>query len=65
MKQTGCLLVSWDFSKGKDKAVVLVGERNLYNGRTDILHLFTGQEAYDIYNKLTRKEDYNESSGNV
>lgn len=56
MKQTGCLLVSWDFSKGRDKAVVLVGERDLISGKTDILNLFSGQDAFDIYNKLTEKE---------
>ena len=48
----GCLLVSFDF--GIDEPIVLVGN----NSKTapdgvEIINAFQGQDAIDIYNKLT------------
>jgi hypothetical protein len=54
MKTSGAVIVSWDFSHGKDKTIVLVGEQN--NGKVDVINAFQGQEALDIYNKLTTKK---------
>lgn len=48
----GCLLVSFDF--GNDEPIVLVGDKSKSApGDVDIINAFQGQEAIDIYNKLT------------
>ena len=46
----GAFIVSWDFSNGKDKEVLLVGEKK--EGRIDIVNAFQGEEAVEIYKKL-------------
>ena len=51
MESKGCYLVSWDFTNGKDKSIVLVGiqkdkDLNVING-------FSGKEAEEIIEKLT------------
>lgn len=43
MKSTDSVIVSWDFSRGKD-----VGSQK--NGRVDA---YQGKEAYELYRKLT------------
>lgn len=56
-KTNGCFVVSWDFNHGADKDLVIVGERA--NGKLDIINAFQGQDARDIYNKLsTVKEEF-------
>lgn len=56
-KTNGCFVVSWDFNHGEDKDLVIVGERA--NGKLNIINAFQGQEARDIYNKLsTVKEEF-------
>ena len=56
-KTNGCFVVSWDFNHGEDKDLVIVGERA--NGKLNIINAFQGQEAHDIYNKLsTVKEEF-------
>lgn len=47
----GAYVVSWDFSHGKDVGVLIVGSQQ--NGKMDIVNAFQGQEAYDIYEKLS------------
>lgn len=49
-------IVSWDFTRGKDVGVLIVGKKR--DDKTiDIVNAFQGQEAYDIYEKLsTRKK---------
>jgi hypothetical protein len=54
MQPYGAVIVSWDFSHGKDKTIVLVGKQN--NGKVDVINAFQGQDAIDIYNKLTGKK---------
>ena len=44
-------IVSWDFTRGKDVGVLIVGKQ--HNGKIDIVNAFQGQEAYDIYKKLS------------
>lgn len=52
MIKTGSVIVSWDFSKGEDIGVLLVGKQHL--GRNvEIVNAFQGQDAVDIYKKLT------------
>lgn len=50
MKMNGSFIVAWDFSNGKDKEVLLVGEKK--EGRIDIVNAFQGEEALEIYKKL-------------
>lgn len=50
-KTNGCFVVSWDFNHGEDKDLVIVGER--INGELKNINGFQGQEARDIYNKLS------------
>lgn len=49
---SGAYIVSWDFSHGDDKAILLVG-RQKSKGNVDIINAFQGQEAIDIYKKLS------------
>lgn len=47
----GAYIVSWDFSHGTDKGVLIVGEQK--DGVMHIVNAFAGEEAYDIYKKLS------------
>lgn len=51
LKVNECLLVSVDFTKGEDTGVLIVGRQA--NGKVNIVNAFQGQEAVDIYHKLT------------
>ena len=56
-KTNGCFVVSWDFNHGKDKDLIVVGERQ--NGKLVIINAIQGQEARNIYEKLsTPKEGF-------
>lgn len=48
---SGAYVVSWDFSKGKDVGVLIVGKQ--IKKKMEIVNAFQGQEAYDIYEKLS------------
>lgn len=47
-----CLLVSFDFTRGKDVGVAVVGRRFGVDG-TEIVNAFQGEEAWELYKKLT------------
>ena len=47
----GAYIVAWDFSHGEDVDVLIVGEKK--NGVMNIVNAFQGQEARDIYEKLS------------
>lgn len=51
-KTTRSVLVSWDFSNGKDEGILLVGAKEK-NQAVTIVNAFKGQEAWDLYQKLT------------
>ena len=51
----GAFIVSWDFSHGNDKAILLVG--NKVDSKMDVINAFQGQEAIDIYEKLSKKKE--------
>lgn len=51
---SGAYVVSWDFSNGNDVGVLLVGIRR--NGQLKTVNAFQGEEAYDIYKKLSTKK---------
>ena len=61
-EEHGCLLVSFDF--GIDEPILLVGNKSKkIKGDVDIINAFKGQDAIDIYNKLTvvkKKGEINE-----
>lgn len=50
----GAYVVSWDFTHGKDVGVLLVG--NKQNGKMDVINAFQGEEAYELYMKLTTQK---------
>lgn len=54
-KTNGAVIVSWDFSNGKDADILLVGKQN--KGVVDVINAFQGQDALDIYEKLVPKEE--------
>lgn len=54
-KLSGAVIVSWDFSNGFDTGVLLVGKKNPRQD-VEIINAFQGQEAWDIYKKLTTVE---------
>ena len=47
----GSYIVAWDFSHGEDIDVLIVGEQK--NNTMNIINAFQGQEARDIYEKLS------------
>lgn len=47
----GAYIVSWDFTHGKDNDVLLVGKQT--KGVMRVVNAFQGEEARDIYEKLT------------
>lgn len=53
-KTNGAVIVSWDFSNGKDADILLVGKQN--KGVVDVINAFQGQDARDIYEKLMPKD---------
>lgn len=53
-ESTGSVIVSWDFSHGKDVGILLVGKQT--NGRVDVVNAFQGAEAEELYRKLTVKK---------
>lgn len=54
---SGAYVVSWDFTRGKDVGVLIVGKQE--KGTMKIVNAFQGQEAYDIYERLStvKKKD--------
>lgn len=51
MKSTDSVIVSWDFSHGKDVGVLIVG--NQKNGQVEVINAYQGEEAYELYRRLT------------
>lgn len=52
MDSKGCYLVSWDFTNGKDKSIVLVGVQEK-GKEVEVVNAFEGPEAEDIITKLS------------
>lgn len=51
----GAFIVSWDFSHGNDKAILLVGSQA--SGKMEVVNAFAGREAIDIYEKLSNVKE--------
>lgn len=54
-KTSGAYVVSWDFTHGNDVGVLIVGQQE--KSKMTIVNAFQGQEAFDIYMKLTNKKE--------
>lgn len=55
LKETDAVVVSWDFSKGIDDGVMLIGHQDKNQIGIPIMNIVNaikGQEAYDIFRKL-------------
>lgn len=50
------ILVAIDYKKDDDSAVLIVGRKRL-NESVDIINTFEGDEALDLYTKLTKKRE--------
>ena len=51
MNDVGSCIVSWDFSNGKDKSILLVGVKT-EGDMVKLVNAFQGWEAEDLYKKL-------------
>lgn len=52
----GALLISWDFTKGRDNDLILVAQKDTKEpGGLKIINAFSGSEAMDIYKRLVTK----------
>ena len=56
MRTTDTVLVSFDFTNGVDKSVLVVG-RQLPRHSAEIINAFQGEEAYELWKKITIKRD--------
>lgn len=56
-KTNGCFAISWDFTHGGDEDLMLIAERK--DGKLNIVNAFRGQEAHDIYEKLSTTKEEN------
>lgn len=56
MKTVGSWIVSWDFSRGEDVGVLLVGEKKI-DQQVNIVNAFQGKEAHEIYKLLVTKPE--------
>lgn len=53
---TKVLLVGYDHTDGTDNSVLIVGVRNAAKG-TDIINSFSGEEAEELFKRLTTKSE--------
>ena len=49
---SGCFLVSYDFTDGKDRSNMLIGQIDI-KGNIEIINTFQGKEAEELFAKLT------------
>lgn len=56
MNVNECLLVSVDFTHGKDTGILIVG-RKTPRKDVEIINAFQGEEARDLYLKLITKKE--------
>lgn len=50
MKLADSVIVSWDFSHGKDVGVLIIGKQE--KGKIEIINAYQGEEAKALYQKL-------------
>ncbi|MBR5862173.1 MAG: hypothetical protein IKZ08_02475 [Bacteroidales bacterium] len=62
----GALIVSWDFTRGQDVGVLIVGKQvpmKPIGNRIEIINAFQGDEAIAIYEMLTKKKEATADAG--
>ena len=57
MTQYGNLIIGYDFSKGKDQSVLIVGTQTGKGGVVTIVNAFQGEDAEAMYELLTTKKE--------
>lgn len=60
MKSTDSVIVSWDFSHGKDVGVLIVGYQK--NGRVEVINAYQGEEAHELYERLITQKKIQKTS---
>lgn len=50
----GAYIVSWDFTNGENKGVLIVGQQK--DGKMNIVNAFQNEDAIDIYRKLAKDD---------
>ena len=56
MEVNESLIIGVDFTNGKDVGVLIVG-RKKPRDEVEVINAFQGEEAYDLYLKLTTKKE--------
>ena len=56
MKTTDSVIVSYDFTNGTDKSLLLVGKKNPRQA-VEVINAFSGKEAEELWLKLTNKKE--------
>ena len=51
MNTSGSVIVSWDFSNGRDSGILLVGGKNKRKD-VEVINAFQGKEAENLYLRL-------------
>ena len=51
MNLSGSVIVSWDFSNGKDRGILLVGEKQPGEA-VKVVNAFSGKEAEELWARL-------------
>ena len=49
---SGCFLVSYDLTDGKDESIMSVGQKDI-KGNIEIINTVLGKEAEELFAKLT------------
>ena len=52
----GSVIVSWDYTHGKDKSIALVGRKTVGHA-TEVINAFEGEEAIELIKKLIEKKE--------
>jgi hypothetical protein len=59
-KSNDALIVSWDFTRGEDVGVLIVGRQvpvKPIGHRIEIVNAFQGDDARSVYEMLTKKKE--------
>ena len=61
-KTTDTLLIGYDFTNGKDETIMIIG-RKTKGQAVEIINALQGEEAEELYKKLTTKPDKGGTNG--
>lgn len=59
MNLNSSVIVSWDFTRGRDTDILLVGKQT--KGKMEVVNAFQGQEAMDIFKMFTTVKEKKDS----